>query len=1230
MREPYKAAIVLLLILLTLSVGWHIISTQLGGVSPRDVWEWISEKRKPSPPPPSPPSPGVKNATPPYSKLTPEVVCFAMPQIAKDPFTQTYDRLYMEGCGYITTPGHPMLPVKTVCFKLNRGYTIHQVTVEVRSVKELSGTYLIMPALTPTHLDEENATAALSEPDPEIYSSSEAYPGEWFTYRLASGLDPDTMARVTYVIVQLYPVQYVPAEGKVYVAEELKISVGYEGEPETPVHVADLLIITGPQFLNQSIELARYRNSTGIRTLVLTTDWIYANYEGVDEQERIRNCIKDFVERFGINYVLLFGDHEVVPARLVYIPDGAYDGTDIDGVDVETDLYYADLQYSWDDNGDGKWGDLRRDRIDGIPDIFVGRLPASTPEEAETLVDKIIGYETTTSIDLDWFRTITLAGTDPFGPEGAEGEIIKDYVEQNFVWPDFNVVKLYETQGTLCKETVKEKIDAGCGIFNHVGHGDITVWKLPGKWRYYTVSDAKSQTNGYKLPVITTLSCLTARFSDADCLAEAFVLNPNGGAIAYLGSTRIAWGYVGQYATVGLGGEMDWRLCKAFFDGKRELGRLWAQAITEYVENHDLHTRYDEQFYLDWKTVAEYGAPLGDPTLLIGGRGAPASIAVHAVDKSGDPVEGLTIKLYTEQGYTLGVEKTNSTGWAVFPSIVKGNYTVYAYKDGVQVARHLVSVAEERKTVELVCGLYDYAFEVVDGDGEPVANANITIYLNGQGYASAVTDLKGRAVVEDLPPTTYQVTVKYHKVDVYNGTITVSEQEAAESPALTLPAKIYDLKLRCVDVGGYGVGGVFLYLVGPTDYPWIRMTDGSGWAEFVNLPSANYTCSVVYKGVELKRDFIQLLSGDQVKTEELELYPLAFQVLDAGWEPLPNATVSVYHQNGTLVCERSVNATGWAIFPGLFPSNYRYEAVWRGAQVCVGNVTLDGSKSVRLVTKVYDAVLAFKELDGEPVSNVYLQLFNSTGVVWEQWITGEGALIENLVEGVYSYKLYYLGEEVSAGSFNLTEQAQHVEVPCNLYDWELTLLDEDGEPLPNAEVRLRLWNGTLYASYTTNSDGKVRFENLPPQEYEIRALWQGVEVATTRLKLEAEEQADQIGCGVYTLTVKVLSQEGTPVIDANITLTWPNGTTVVAATDKDGIAIFKRLPATTYNLKIEAENYNAYEGAVDLRATRSFEAFLEEKPLWKIPAIPLPGEKTVQLGVVVGALVVIAVVLALM
>ncbi|GAH23714.1 unnamed protein product, partial [marine sediment metagenome] len=79
------------------------------------------------------------------------------------------------------------------------------------------------------------------------------------------------------------------------------------------------------------------KTARGISAGIVTTDWIYANYDGTrpaggsDNQTRIRNFLIDAYQTWGTEYALLGGDKDIIPVRLLYDT----------GYDVAADLYYG-------------------------------------------------------------------------------------------------------------------------------------------------------------------------------------------------------------------------------------------------------------------------------------------------------------------------------------------------------------------------------------------------------------------------------------------------------------------------------------------------------------------------------------------------------------------------------------------------------------------------------------------------------------------------------------------------------------------------------------------------------------------------------------------------------------------------------------------------------------------------------------------------------------------------
>jgi hypothetical protein len=195
--------------------------------------------------------------------------------------------------------------------------------------------------------------------------------------------------------------------------------------PKSDSH--DLLIITPAEFSPVLDPLVEHKNATGISAVMITLEDIYGDpsLSGVDEPEQIKRAIERYEQDHAIKYVMLAGDVDKFPVRWVTHNSGANVA-----YFFPSDLYYADLYDSsgafddWDHDGDGLFGEqvkntrcsgdlynVNLDRVNLHPDVAVGRVPASTVEELEGYVAKVIKYEYLTS-GSDWFHDVLLIAGD--------------------------------------------------------------------------------------------------------------------------------------------------------------------------------------------------------------------------------------------------------------------------------------------------------------------------------------------------------------------------------------------------------------------------------------------------------------------------------------------------------------------------------------------------------------------------------------------------------------------------------------------------------------------------------------------------------------------------------------------------------------------------------------------------------------------------------------------------
>lgn len=286
-----------------------------------------------------------------------------------------YDSISINGAPCDGNPGEPMLPGKGAYILLPPNSQVSNIVVDPGEMICLGSDYLIEPAGEPIPL-LELANVKMPMPDQEIYSSSDMFPGELYseigTYRFR-GHD--------IFVFKLNPVQYIPASGELFyypvltvnveTVEETKdnsmfrglqednkdvsMKVGNPNMVSTYMHTLqstsaylkyDLLIITSDALKSGFEPLKQAHDSNGLKTLIYTVEDIYNNYTGFDNQDKIRNFIKHAYSVYGIEYVLLGGDHEIIPARYLDYPKTSL----IDS--VPSDLYYACLDGDW--NGPDK------------------------------------------------------------------------------------------------------------------------------------------------------------------------------------------------------------------------------------------------------------------------------------------------------------------------------------------------------------------------------------------------------------------------------------------------------------------------------------------------------------------------------------------------------------------------------------------------------------------------------------------------------------------------------------------------------------------------------------------------------------------------------------------------------------------------------------------------------------------------------------------------------------
>jgi hypothetical protein len=291
--------------------------------------------------------------------------------------------------------GKPTLPVVNKVYTYPFGTIINNVEVTFSKPIEIEISKPVSPSPVLQTLSMYVSHKMVESENIMTYSDIDIYPDERYGYRVGTGLDKGK--RVVFLSIQINPVQYKPKESSIFYSEIVSINIDYT-IPDNPITFPadyDLLIITPATFESALQRLVDHKNQIGISTTMVTLDDIPSGV-GVDEQEDIKYFIKDAIETMGITYLILVGagveNEELFPVRYAWISSSTLEDK------FPSDLYYADIynatgEFSnWDFDGDGRFAEYPTDipNVDTLPDVYLGKLPAVSVAEVNTVIDKII------------------------------------------------------------------------------------------------------------------------------------------------------------------------------------------------------------------------------------------------------------------------------------------------------------------------------------------------------------------------------------------------------------------------------------------------------------------------------------------------------------------------------------------------------------------------------------------------------------------------------------------------------------------------------------------------------------------------------------------------------------------------------------------------------------------------------------------------------------------------
>jgi len=310
---------------------------------------------------------------------------------------------------------------------------------------------------------------------------------------------------------------------------------------------SEMIVITAKDFKTQAERYAAYRSSQSpnkLSTQVFYIDEILNEFScGSLDPTAIRDFLKFAYENWQVKpfYVLFFGD-------------GDYDYLNMEKLNKNFVPLYETVEsleeiysYPTDDFYARISGNDRRN------DIAIGRLNINSAEEADTVVNKIIKYETGLEKGL-WRNNITLVADD--GPQKVgwnDGSLHTSQSENlsNLRIPKyFDLDKIYLVAyptvftglGRRKPEVNKAIINAindGTLILNYIGHGNPDLWAHENVFERSASIPQLKNSNYFFL---TAATCDFGKYDDPTRQSSTEILmNMSGGAIAAFSASRVVF-----------------------------------------------------------------------------------------------------------------------------------------------------------------------------------------------------------------------------------------------------------------------------------------------------------------------------------------------------------------------------------------------------------------------------------------------------------------------------------------------------------------------------------------------------------------------------------------------------------------------------------------------------------------------------------------------------------------
>ncbi|MCK4421804.1 hypothetical protein KAW48_08410, partial [candidate division WOR-3 bacterium] len=475
-------------------------------------------------------------------------------------------------CG-MTPRGTPSIGGVGRSFLIPPSASITEIKVLSSSFIEIPGEYNLYPVQRDVEFSKPDPK--FTEPREEIYNSSELFPGRLVRLNGTSSLSGFRIGGF-----MVYPLQYIPAKGKLILYTDITIELVYEVDKAPIQRMTDeqirifsrsvLKMVSNPEDLlrfspskkvdyrgsrllpSDEVEyviialasdtaeydsLLYWKKKKGVKNpKTVALEWIYSEYSVSGDTNKIAQFVADAETTWGTMYFLMAGD-PYDPSLGEIMPMAHMRADYVSWVSPLSDRYYAETDLYLDGTEPGDAGAAE------LEDVMVSRIPVDDHSDIETFIKKTLRHEKNPvfeDINPSYNNAVIFIPTYMLWTDWT-GDIPADTIAAQTPDPWYDSIAYhYDSIPVL---VLNATCQSGIRYMHYIGHGAETFWGLsPGKYQYK--SDVEGFTNFPNTPILSQICCHTNNlgYSSEDCFCEGYINNPNGGVVALQGNTHYGLG----------------------------------------------------------------------------------------------------------------------------------------------------------------------------------------------------------------------------------------------------------------------------------------------------------------------------------------------------------------------------------------------------------------------------------------------------------------------------------------------------------------------------------------------------------------------------------------------------------------------------------------------------------------------------------------------------------------